>query len=191
LGTAVIDDAQLIDAALAGDSAAFGQLVLKYQDRLFNSLAHLLGSPEDARDVAQDAFVQAFVKLETFSRAAAFYTWLYRIAFNLAASRRRRQRPTLSLDGAKEDAGQEPATRLEGPTEALDREERAVQVRAALDALSQEHRAILVLREIDGCDYETIAELLDLPAGSVRSRLHRARMKLRSHLKAMLQEEAR
>ena len=91
------DDAQLIDKTLAGHSAAYGDLVRKYQDRLYNTVVHVAGNAEDARDIVQDAFVQAFVKLDTFQRSSAFYTWLYRIAFNLAATHRRRRRPTLSV----------------------------------------------------------------------------------------------
>ena len=83
------DDAPLIAATLAGDSAAFGQLVGLYQDRLYNSLLRVVGSAEDARDIVQDAFVQAFLKLDTFRGSSAFYTWLYRIAFNLAMSHAR------------------------------------------------------------------------------------------------------
>src|SRR5690349_3506078 len=78
----VVGDDQLIAEALAGNSSAFGQLVRKYQDRLYNAVVHVAGCAEDARDVVQDAFVQAFVKLETFQGSSAFYTWLYRIAFN-------------------------------------------------------------------------------------------------------------
>ncbi len=184
------DDTQLIDEALAGRSASFGQLVLKYQDRLFNSMAQLLGSADDARDVTQDAFVQAFVKLDSFTRQAAFYTWLYRIAFNLAITLRRRQRRTLSLDASKDATGEEPSSPVESPDAALARDERGAQVRAALAMLSDEHRAILVLRELDDCCYETIAAMLELPVGTVRSWLFRARAELRTHLKAMLQEDA-
>jgi RNA polymerase sigma-70 factor (ECF subfamily) len=190
-GATVTDDTQLIDEALAGATSAFGQLVLKYQDRLYNTVAHVVGSVDEAQDVVQDAFVQAFLKLESFERESAFYTWLYRIAFNLAVSRRRRQRPTASVDQEKEISGEEPRSRDPGPTEGLDRQERAGQVQAALATLSEEHRSILVLREIDGCCYETIAEILDLPVGTVRSRLHRARMQLRDQLKAILQEDCR
>ena len=86
------DDAPLIAATLAGDTAAFGRLVGLYQDRLYNSLLRVLGSAEDARDITQDAFVQAFVKLNSFRGSSAFYTWLYRIAFNLAMSHARRER---------------------------------------------------------------------------------------------------
>lgn len=102
------DDAPLIEATLAGDSAAFGQLVGRYQDRLYNSLTRVLNSAEDARDIVQDAFVQAYLKLNTFRGSSAFYTWLYRIAFNLAMSHARKQRPTVSLDRVKAGCGSEP-----------------------------------------------------------------------------------
>ena len=106
--TAVSDDAQLIDQALEGHTEAFGLLVPKYQDRLFNTVFHMVGHAEDARDIVQEAFVQALLKLESFRRENAFYTWLYRIAFNLAASQRRRRRPTASLDGLRESGNMEP-----------------------------------------------------------------------------------
>ena len=77
----VVEDSQLIADACSGNTAAFGQLVVRYQDRLYNTLVHVVGSAEDAADVVQDAFVQAFLKLDTFHGASAFYTWLYRIAF--------------------------------------------------------------------------------------------------------------
>lgn len=183
----MVDDDRLIDEALAGSSAAFGDLVRKYQDRLYNTIAHVTGSPEDARDVVQDAFVQAFVKLETFQRTSAFYTWLYRIAFNAAISRKRRQKPTLSVEWQREQAGEEPVDGRAGPGERLERQELAAQVRAALAKLSEEHRTVIVLREIDGHDYDAIADILGLPLGTVRSRLHRARLQLRDELKQVLQ----
>jgi len=182
----VNDDAQLIDETLAGHSVAFGRLVQKYQDRLFNTVAHVAGNAEDARDIVQDAFVQAFLKLDTFRHSSAFYTWLYRIAFNVAATHRRRRRPTLSVEQTREASGQEPMDHRDGPTELLERQERRRQVRQAIDQLSEEHRDVLVLREIDGCCYETIADILDLPIGTVRSRLHRARLQLREQLREVL-----
>ena len=102
------DDAQLIEETLAGKSTAFGQLVRKYQDRLYNTVVHVVGSTEDAQDVVQDAFVQAFLKLDSFQQTSAFYTWLYRIAFNVAASLRRRRKPTLSVERTRETSGEEP-----------------------------------------------------------------------------------
>ena len=180
-------DDQLIDEALAGRSAAFGQLVLKYQDRLFTALAHVIGGVEDARDAAQDAFVQAFVKLESFQRNSSFYTWLYRIAFNAAISRSRKKRPNESLEARREAVGLEPVDhRHDAPTESSERRERAEQVRSALDGLPHDYRVVIVLREIDGCDYEQISEILDVPVGTVRSRLHRARLQLKDQLKAVV-----
>ncbi len=184
------EDATWISETLAGNSSAFGQLVTKYQDRLYNTLVHVVGAEDDARDVVQDALVQAFVKLDTFQGNAAFYTWLYRIAFNVAISRKRKRRVTLSVDQARELAGEEPPARDESPTANLERQERIQQVRAALAAVSEEHRTILVLREIDGCCYETIADILEIPVGTVRSRLFRARMELREQLNAALHEDA-
>jgi RNA polymerase sigma-70 factor, ECF subfamily len=185
----VSDDASLIAATLAGDSAAFGRLVAAYQDRLYNSLLRVLGSSEDAADIVQDAFVQAFTKLDTFRGTSAFYTWLYRIAFNLAMSHARRGRKTSSLDGMRLAVGEEP---MDGrPTAEADvmQQERAELVHAALGELSMDYRQILVLREIDGCRYDEIAEILDLPVGTVRSRLFRARMEMRDLLTPRLHIE--
>lgn len=183
------NDAQLIEMALDGNAAAFGQLVGRYQDRLFNTMVHVAGSVEDARDVVQDAFVQAFIKLESFKQASAFYTWLYRIAFNIAASRRRRQRITVSIDHVRDNVGLEPASTTDPPGARLEQQERAAQVQAALGRLSEDQRTVLVLREVEGHCYETIAEMLDVPVGTVRSRLFRARMQLREELKQVLQED--
>ncbi len=190
------DDAQLISQALAGQTAAFGQLVQKYQDRLYNTVVHVAGNAEDAKDVVQEAFVQAFLKLESFQGASAFYTWLYRIAFNVAATHRRRRgamrsaEQTALADGHLRNSDEgHPQNAADGPSERLEREERCRQVRHAISQLAEEHRVVLVLREMDGCCYETIAEILDLPVGTVRSRLHRARMQLREQLKEVLAVE--
>ena len=177
------DDLQLIDRVLSGQREVFGQLVLKYQDRLFNAVYHVVGHAEDARDIVQEALVQSLVKLESFRRESGFYTWLYRIAFNLAASRGRRRRDVRSFDGLC-DANRDPPDPGEGPTGDLEREERCRQVREAIAELSEEYRGVLVLREIEGCRYETIAEVLGLPLNTVRSRLHRARLQLKENLLA-------
>jgi RNA polymerase sigma-70 factor (ECF subfamily) len=184
-----VADATLIDRTLAGEPAAFGELVLRYQDRLYNSLVRVLGSAEDARDAVQEAFVQAFVKLESFRGASAFYTWLYRIAFNQAMSHARRKRPTRSLDEARAGRGQEPVDVQPAPDARLDASERAKQVHRALAELSAEYRQVIVLREMDGCKYEEIAELLELPVGTVRSRLFRARLELRDRLASVMNVE--
>jgi RNA polymerase sigma-70 factor (ECF subfamily) len=186
---AVTDDTQLIRACLAGDSASFGLLVCRYQDRLYHTIVHVVGSREDARDLVQDAFVQAFLRLESFQGASAFYTWLYRIALNTSLSWKRKQRPKLSIDQAREVAGDEPVDRGAPPGHSLDQEERACQVRRGLANLNDEHRQVLVLREMEGASYETIAEILEVPIGTVRSRLHRARLELRDQLREVLQEK--
>ena len=175
-------DVHYIDAVLAGDSEAFGQLVRKYQDRLFHTLFRFTGSREEAEDVAQESFVQAFVKLESFQRKSAFYTWLYRIAFNISVSRQRRKRPTISVEQTRLVSGAEPLDPADTAGEVIERHEKVAAVHAALLELSDQHRQIIVLRELEDCDYETMSEILDLPVGTVRSRLHRARQQLRDTL---------
>jgi RNA polymerase sigma-70 factor (ECF subfamily) len=183
-GEAVNDD-QLISATVSGDSEAFGQLVDRYQNRLFNSMVYVAGNHNEAEEVVQEAFVQAFIKLNTFAGRSSFYTWLYRIAFNYFISRKRRKREILV--GAIEETSIEPLDG-EGPAEnRMLQAERATQVREALMVLSDEHRTVMVLREIDGCGYAEIAEILDLPVGTVRSRIHRARSEMREYLQDNLE----
>jgi len=183
------DDASLIAATRAGDTAAFGRLVALYQDRLFNSLVRVLGSAEDAADIVQDAFVQAYTKLDSFRGSSSFYTWLYRIAFNLAMSHARRGHKTASLDGRKSLSGDEPMDGAPTAEAGVLEQERAELVHAALAELTLDYRQILVLREIDGCRYDEIAEILDLPVGTVRSRLFRARLQMRDLLAPRLHVE--
>jgi len=175
------DEARLIAAARQGDAGAYGSLVRRYQDRLCSSLMHICGSFADAQDAAQEAFLRAYLKLGSFTGASAVYTWLYRIAVNVAISEHRRRR--LPPPGERALLGEkEPSDRAEEPEENLLRLERAALVQQALDRLSDEHRTILVLREVENCDYDEIAQILDLPVGTVRSRLHRARLQLREKL---------
>jgi RNA polymerase sigma-70 factor (ECF subfamily) len=182
-GVSVNDESSLIDQSLQGNSAAFGQLVRDHQNRLYNAIVHVVGDRVEAEDVVQEAFVQAYLKLETFQRQSAFYTWLYRIAFNNAVSRKRRKRVETSVDLARELGGSEPEDSDDAPTARLERQEQAQQIHEALSRLTDEHRSILVLREIEEFDYEAIAEVLDINIGTVRSRLHRARVQLRDKLK--------
>lgn len=183
-----MNDNELIDKTLAGDSASFGRLITKYQDRLYSTLVHLLGSPEDARDTLQDALLQAYVKLRTFHRDSSFYTWIYRICVNWALSRKRREKPQTSLDYLRERSGIEPSD-MHMPEDHLNQTERAGHVQAALSRIGEEHRTVLILREIDDHDYETISQILDVPIGTVRSRLHRARLELREQLKHVYEEQ--
>ena len=185
----MVDEVQLIDHALAGDRGAFAQLVEMNQERLFASMLQVTGSPDEAEEVVQDAFIRAFVKLDTFQRNSQFFTWLYRIAFNSALTRRRRRRSRVSLDQARETAGLEVVDDADGVDEPMLRQERVELVRVAMTQLSEEHRVILVLREMEERSYETIAEILEISIGTVRSRLSRARRQLKITLEAMQRAE--
>jgi len=182
-----LDDLVLVERTLNGDTRAFEELVLRYQDRLYNAVVHTVGCAEEARDIVQDSFLSAYSKLASFQGNASFYTWLFRIGFNASISYRRKRRPVLTVDPQRDENGIEPVDRHESPEMPLHREERVSQVQTALSRLSEEHRAILVLRELEELDYERISELLDLPVGTVRSRLHRARSQLKETLEAMLE----
>lgn len=177
-------DMRLIEATLAGDREAFGELVRSYQERLYNSLIHLLGNEHEAQDITQDAFVQAYRRLSTFRGQSGFYTWLFRIARNLAISKLRSRRQTSSLHQA-DGSIREIESPDGAPQQPLENHETISQVRRALARLDEDQRTILVLREFDGLDYEAIADILEIPVGTVRSRLHRARHQLKDELIAL------
>lgn len=185
------DDLTLVEACRAGQTEAFGILVRRYQDRLYSTIVRLVGGPEDAQDVLQDAFVRAFEKLDQFHGESSFYTWVYRIAVNLALSghRKRKQRRRLrSSDVGKAALGDEPVddSSETDPSSAIERVEREAIIEAALAALGPEHRAVVVLKDFDGRRYEEISALLGIPIGTVRSRLHRARCELRQRLRSLV-----
>ncbi len=167
-------DQEIIARVLGGDSDAFGQLALRHQERLFNSLQCLVPSHFDTEDVVQDALLRAYLKLDTFQNRSGFYTWLFRIALNLARCRARRVKANVSLGVSRCGRQFDPADPRAATGEELVRHEEASAVRHALGKLSEQHRMVLVLREVEGCDYRTIGELLELNVGTVRSRLGRA-----------------
>ena len=176
---------ELIREALQGNSRSYGELVERFHSRLYNAMLQVVGSHDEAEDVVQDSFVQAYVKLDTFQGHSKFFTWLYRIAFNNALSRQRRKRSDLSIEQSREITGSDPQDRLEAPDEPLLREERVSMVHQALRMLTEEHRAILVLREMEEMSYEGIAEVLSINIGTVRSRISRARNQLKLHLEEL------
>ncbi len=185
-------DQTLIDQCLAGRREAFGQLVERYQHRLYHGLLHALGSAEDAQDIAQEAFVSAFEKLSSFKGEAAFYSWLFRIALNASISARRKtRRMSVSVELRREESGLEPSddSPSNEPSYAMDVSDRQRLVRQALSEMSEEFRTALVLKEMDGMSYEEIAEVVDVPLGTVRSRIHRARLELRAKLVLLLKPE--
>lgn len=177
-------DADLIHRTLQGDNGAFGELVRKHHNRLYNAVVRIVGRRTDAEDIVQEAFVRAFMSLRDFRQECAFFTWLYRVAVNLAITQIRERTRTISLDMSRELGFSEPVDQVESAEDSLMREERAPIIAAALARLDEQHRIILVLREIERFDYATIAKVLDLNVGTVRSRLHRARMQMRTMLNA-------
>ncbi len=186
----ITDDQLLIERCRSGHPEAFGDLVSKYQRRLVRTLKTLLGNESDALDVSQDAFLQAFLKLESFRGESAFYSWLFRIAWNAAATLRRKQRVRsgASLDAMREQTGAEPTdlNPSSEPSHSLQSSEDRQLLRNALDELAEDYRTALILKEIDGLPYEEIALLTESPIGTVRSRIHRARQELRAKLSRTL-----
>src|ERR1043166_176920 len=181
----VRDDRDLVSRARAGDRTAFGELVRLYQDRVFNTCLRIIGDRQTAEDLTQEAFIKAHASIERFDGRAAFFTWLYRIAVNLCLSARRVKRPMNSLDNGGV------ARRLTdggpSPSALADRREQYGAVLAALAELDEEHRAVVVLRDIESLDYSEIGEILGVPTGTVKSRLHRGRMALRERLKHLME----
>ena len=198
-------DADLFRRAQFGDRGAFAQIVQNYQDRIYNAILRMVGDHEEARDLAQETFTRALVKIDTFRGEAQPYTWLFRIALNLAISQlrksHRRRTFTLSsgpsgsngragsgsddqaaglLDRVAQDRGTDPAEQLEN-------RERDEQVIAALGRLDAEYRAILVMRDVEAFDYQQMADVLNLPLGTLKSRLFRARIALRDELRPYIE----
>jgi len=184
------DDHRLIAECLRGVTSAFGVLVRRYQDRLFHTVYRMVDNAEDAQDIVQEAFLNAYQSLDSFKGDSLFFTWLYRIAVNTAISLKRKQRVLLSIDGLRNgEPGIDPLdpSDLSRPGHALEQAEQERRIQQALNRLSPEHRAVLVMKDMEGQKYETMAEVLQVPIGTIRSRLHRARLELRQLLE---QDEA-
>jgi RNA polymerase sigma-70 factor (ECF subfamily) len=194
-----LEDAELIEEVKAGQTEAFGQLVEKYQDRVFNACWRICGHLEDARDATQETFLKAFNNISTFRQHSGFYTWIFRIAVNQALSNRRQaaRRRTISLDQTADPAGtqaEDLARRVRcesanDPAEPAIKAELRSRVSQALLDLDADQRAVVVLRDIEGLDYHEIGEILEVPPGTVKSRLHRARMAIREAVMPVLKEE--
>jgi RNA polymerase sigma-70 factor, ECF subfamily len=182
------DDNRLISECREGNTAAFGELVSRYQDRLYNSVLRLADNAEDARDVVQEAFLHAYQSLSTFKGDSLFFTWLYRIAVNTAISMKRKKRIVLRIQPGGEGNVVEPTDPSEStkPGHAIEMAEEELRVHNALAKLSQEHRSVLVMKDMEGMKYEEMADILGVPVGTIRSRLHRARLEMRDIL---LQED--
>jgi RNA polymerase sigma-70 factor, ECF subfamily len=172
-----LPDDELIRRFLTGDTDAFTLLVERHRQRVYNLCLRLLGDADDAADAAQDAFVSVLTKLDRFRGEAAFTTWLHRIAVNACydLTRRRRRQPMLRLagdgDATDEDTGPpvaDPADELAGTRDVV----------AALRVIPEEFRTAVVLADLQDLPYEEIAKVLDVPIGTVKSRVHRGRVAL-------------
>lgn len=178
----------LISAAREGDADAYGKLVELHQDRVFATILRHVRDEHKARDLAQETFIQAYRAIHTYEDRAKFSTWLYRIALNLVTSQHRSD-VALKRGGGNAKASldaegmPEPDATVRGPDENVAANEIGVIVREAIETLEDEYKSVVILRDLQGLSYEEVAEVLGLAPGTVRSRLHRGREKLREKLK--------
>lgn len=182
-----MDERQVIQRVLDGDQEAFAGLVTAYEKQVYNLCLRMCGNPEDARDLSQEAFVKAWRGLQFYQFEAAFSTWLYRLTSNVCIDFLRRKKrapqtvPPLQNENG-EDVEPEVADSLPGPEEQLLHRERQSQIAWAMGQLEPEFRQVLTLRVIQELSYEQIAEITDLKVGTVKSRIARARWKLKKIL---------
>jgi len=185
------DDIELINSFKRGDKAVFENIILRYQDRIFNLCIHMLGNIHDAEDIAQDTFVKAYQKLGEFQPDASLYTWLYRIAVNTCIDHKRR--PFFESIFKRSETGEESVIDQVSNAPAPDKvcESHQIQhaLQRALAILSPKLRAVIILKEIEGLSYEEIADTLDVSIGTVKSRISRARDGLKVLLKDFTEQK--
>ena len=180
--TLEIDDRDLIACAQHGDRQAFTELVCRHQNAVVGLIYRMCGDPQQAEDAAQEAFVRVWQNLNSYKPQHAFRSWLYRIATNVALDSLRRERTTVELDSlplADDNAS---------PEQSAEEGQRTAQVRKAIARLSEPLRIVLILREYQELSYQEIAETLDIPTGTVMSRLNTARSQLRRELLVLLED---
>jgi RNA polymerase sigma-70 factor (ECF subfamily) len=189
LSAASAAEPALVERCRQGDTHAFARLVSLHEGMVLNLATRLLGDREEAKDIAQDVFLQVYRTLPRFEGRSTVRTWIYRIVVNQCCNRqrwwrRRRRAAACPLDEitAADEAKMSAVSPAEGPFERLDRRERARRMDTALRALSFDHRAVLLLREVEGLSCEEIATTLGLPIGTIKSRLARGRDSLRRAL---------
>jgi RNA polymerase sigma-70 factor, ECF subfamily len=188
-------DALLVERAKRGEVSAFEMLVVKYQRRIERLVGRMVRDSDLVQDIAQETFIRAYRALPQFRGESAFYTWLYRIAVNTAKKALvEKKRDLLVFEGAmvSTEDGEEPS-RVENelsdgetPETVLAGRQVAATVNAAIDALSEDLRQAIVLREIEGLSYEEIADVMNCPIGTVRSRIFRAREAIATKLRPLL-----
>jgi RNA polymerase sigma-70 factor (ECF subfamily) len=188
-------DDELIARSQRGDTRGFAQLVKRYQDYMHNAVVHLVGPGEDAEDLTQEVFMKAYRGIDGFKGRSRFSTWLYGIMLNCVRSHWRRQGrgpDVVSLEaGGDEDSSppDPPDQSAAGPMQQVLRQERVEVVRRCIRKLSPTLREVLVLRDLQGLPYADLAESLDVPLGTVKSRLARARNALRDEIQPILGDQ--
>ncbi|BAJ00903.1 RNA polymerase sigma factor RpoE [Shewanella violacea] len=188
-----ISDQQLVERVQQGDKNAFNLLVLKYQNKVMNLIARYVRNQADVADVAQEAFIKAYRALPNFRGESAFYTWLYRIAVNtaknhLVAQGRRAPANDVDVEEAEYYDGSDALKEFASPERLLMADDIQKVVFDALDSLPEELKTAISLRELDGMSYEEIANVMDCPVGTVRSRIFRAREAIDKKLQPLLEE---
>lgn len=182
------DERAQIAKAKAGDMDAFAALILQHEKIVYNVALRMLNHSEDAKDISQEVLIKAYKSIKNFDERAQFSTWLYRITTNACIDelRRRKGKQSYSLeeDLENEEGSMQRQIADEGetPEESLLRTERAEELKKALSQLKEEHRMAVILRDIRGLSYEEIAEIMDLPMGTVKSRISRARNQLKQEI---------
>ncbi|MDQ6826110.1 MAG: sigma-70 family RNA polymerase sigma factor [Candidatus Eremiobacteraeota bacterium] len=177
-----VEDSDLVQAALSGKVEAFGELVERYERAVYNLCLRTLRDAEEGKDATQEAFLKAFRALRTFRQGAKFSTWIFSIAYHGCCDRLAR-RKRFSTDELPERADPAP-----GPALVAEAHEDARTLRAAIDALPEKYRAVITLFHLQGKQYEEIAAVLDLPVGTVKTHLFRAKEQLRKLLSGSTQE---
>jgi RNA polymerase sigma-70 factor, ECF subfamily len=188
-------DSALVDRAKRGDQRAFEMLVVKYQRRVERLISRMVRDPDWVQDIAQESFIRAYRALAQFRGESAFYTWLYRIAVNTAkkALVEQKRNPVVNesslvqaSDGDETSRTENELTDGETPEAVLASKEIAATVNAAIEALSEDLRQAITLRELEGLSYEEIADVMNCPIGTVRSRIFRAREAIATRLRPLL-----
>ncbi|WMS88592.1 RNA polymerase sigma factor RpoE [Pleionea litopenaei] len=184
-------DQALVERVQQGDKHAFDLLVKKYQHKVFSLISRLIRDPADIADVAQEAFIKAYRALPNFRGESAFYTWMYRIAINtaknhLVASGRRPPDSDIDASDAEQYANGDALRDLGSPERLALRDELKQRVFESIEGLPEELRAAITLREMEGMSYEEIADVLECPVGTVRSRIFRARETIDRNIRELL-----
>lgn len=191
------DDLTLVQRVRSGDQRAFKTLVERYQRKVYAVAYGMLKDSEDARDVAQEAFIKVYKYLDHFKGDASFYTWLYRITTNICIDVKRRKGnsksehvefdETVALDTSEANVGALGSRLGTNPQKSALRKELADKIQQALGEVPEKHRAILLLRELEGMSYEDLSRTLKIPKGTVMSRLFHARLKVQKILNEYLE----